>query len=338
MDGLGIGVVGCGYWGPNLVRNFNEIEGTKVVAVCDLDPARLKRISLRYPRIQVTQDYTRLLRNKRISAVCIATPVNSHFKLAQAAFEAGKHVFLEKPIAATEQETRKLIELSRQKGLVLMVDHTFIYSGAVRKIKELIRTGQLGDVYYYDSVRVNLGLFQRDVDVLWDLAIHDLSIMEFLLDREPRAVSATGVSHLPDHPENIAYLTMFFEGALIAHVHANWLAPTKIRSTVVAGSKQMVYYDDLEPAEKIKVFDKGVSLDKATKSKLGPRVSYRSGNVLIPKLDLTEALNVEARHFKDCILGKAKPWSGGEAGLRTVRILEAATKSMRLRGQPVELR
>jgi predicted dehydrogenase len=334
---LGIGVVGYGYWGPNVVRNFNELDGARVVAVCDLSPTRLKVVSAKYPGVETTSDYSLLLNHEQISAICIATPVRTHFKLAKAALDAGKHVFVEKPIAATEAQTRELIETARTKGLVLMVDHTFIYTGAVRKIKELVTSGQLGQLYYYDSVRVNLGLFQHDVNVLWDLAIHDLAIMEFVLGREPRAVSATGLSHLGGKPENIAYLTMFFDDSLIGHVHVNWLSPLKIRSTLIGGSKKMVFYDDTEPSEKIKVYDKGVSLSDTPESKQLLMVSYRTGDAWIPKLDSTEALTVEAQHFKECILGQAQPLSGGEAGLRTVRILEAATRSMKLRGQPVEL-
>lgn len=335
---LGVGIVGYGYWGPNVVRNFNELAGARVVAVCDMSPARQTAVSAKYPGIEVTGDYARLLQNPAIAAICVATPVRTHFKLAKAALEAGKHVFVEKPITETAAEARELIELARQRGLVLMVDHTFIYTGAVRKIKELVTSGELGEIYYYDSVRVNLGLFQHDVDVLWDLAIHDLAIMEYVLGREPRAVSATGICHLPGKPENIAYLTIFFEGSLIGHVHVNWLSPLKIRSTLIGGSKKMVFYDDTEPSEKIKVYDKGASLSDTPEAKHQLMVSYRTGDAWIPKLETMEALTVEARHFLDCIAGQATPLSGGEAGLRTVRILEAATQSMKQRGQPVELK
>ena len=334
---LGIGVVGYGYWGPNLVRNFNELEGARVVTVCDMNPARLRQVQTKYPAVEVTTDYQAMLADRRIAAVCVATPVRSHFPLAKAALEAGKHVFVEKPITASAAEARELIELAARKRRVLMVDHTFIYTGAVRKMRELVTTGELGDVYYYDSVRLNLGLFQHDVNVLWDLAIHDLAIMEFVLGRAPVAVSATGISHLRGQPENIAYLTMFFGDTLIAHVHVNWLAPVKVRRTLLGGSKKMIVYDDLEPSEKIKVYDKGAAVAENPEAIRQLLVSYRTGDAWLPKLDSAEALSVEARHFRDCVLEGKPPLSDGQAGLRTVRILEAATKSMKLRGQPVEL-
>ena len=335
---LGVGVVGYGYWGPNLVRNFNELEGSRVVTVCDMNAARLKQVKAKYPTVDVTGDYAAMLADPRITAVCVATPVRSHFALAKAALEAGKHVFVEKPMAETAAQAEELIALAARKKLTLMVDHTFIYTGAVRKMRELVVSGQLGEVYYYDSVRVNLGLFQHDVNVIWDLAIHDLAVMEFVLGQSPLAVSATGISHLRGQPENIAYLTMFFAGNLIAHMHVNWLAPVKIRRTLLGGSKQMVVYDDLEPSEKIKIYDKGASVAENPETIRQMLVSYRTGDAWLPKLDGAEALSVEAKHFRECVLEGKTPLSDGQAGLRTVRILEAASQSLKLRGQPVELR
>lgn len=334
---LGIGVVGYGYWGPNLVRNFNELDVSRVVTVCDMSAARLKQVQAKYPAVGVTSDYAAMLADPLVAAVCVATPVRSHYALAKAALLAGKHVFVEKPMAETAAQAEELIALAAAHKLTLMVDHTFIYTGAVRKMRELVETGALGEVYYYDSVRVNLGLFQHDVNVIWDLAIHDLAVMEFVLGQSPKAVSATGISHLRGQPENIAYLTMFFEGSLIAHMHVNWLAPVKIRRTLLGGSKQMVVYDDLEPSEKIKIYDKGASVAENPESIRQMLVSYRTGDAWLPKLEGTEALAVEARHFCDCVRTGKTPLSDGQAGLRTVRILEAASQSLKLRGQPVEL-
>jgi predicted dehydrogenase len=334
---IGIAVVGYGYWGPNLVRNFMEMEGATVPVVCDLDDKRLTALAKKYPSVRTTRDFGELLQMPGVDAVCIATPAGFHYPMALRALEYGKHVLVEKPLATSIEEAQRLVELAERKGRVLMVDHTFIYTPAVRKIKELLETGELGEIYYYDSVRVNLGLFQHDVNVLWDLAIHDLSILDYLLGREPAAVSATGASHVPGQPENIAYLTAFFDGGLIAHIHANWLAPVKVRRTLIGGSQKMVMYDDLDPSDKVKVYDKGISCTNGKETIYQMLISYRTGDAWLPKLELTEGLAVEARHFTDCIRGNAKPLSGGAAGLRTVRILEAASRSLASRGCPVEL-
>jgi len=336
-DTVGIGIVGYGYWGPNLVRNFAEMDGARVVAVCDMHPARLRTVQKKYPGVATLSDYAAMLRMPGLDAVCVATPVNSHFTLARAALEAGKHVLVEKPLASTSVEVRELIKLAGKKRRVLMVDHTFIYTGAVRKIKELVAGGELGAIQYYDSVRVNLGLFQHDVNVLWDLAIHDLAIMDYVLGQKPRAVSATGMSHVTGQPENVAYLTIFFEGSLIAHINVNWLSPVKLRRTLIGGSQKMIMYDDLMPSEKVKVYDKGISFQQSTEKIYQLLISYRTGDAWLPKLDTTEALAVEGRHFLDCIAGKTKPLSGGEAGLMTVKILEAASKSMKAGGNPMQL-
>ncbi|MFZ0806341.1 MAG: Gfo/Idh/MocA family oxidoreductase [Candidatus Sulfotelmatobacter sp.] len=335
-----IGVVGCGYWGPNLVRNFVETQGAQVACVSDLRADRLKLVSSRYPAVQTTQNFRELMENPAIDAVAIATPVSTHYELALRALQEGKHVLVEKPLASNTDQVQRLMDVARKRNLVLMVDHTFVYTGAVRKIRELVDSGGLGEIYYYDSVRVNLGLFQHDVNVLWDLAVHDLSIMDYVLPFRPCAVSAAGLSHVPGGTENIAYLTLFFEGSQIAHIHANWLAPVKLRRTLIGASRKMIVYDDLDQAEKIKVYDKGITLNsQQNPEKLYQAlVGYRTGDMLAPQIDTTEALRREADHFVACIQQSAEPETGGNAGLRVVAILEAASRSMTQRGRPVELR
>jgi predicted dehydrogenase len=304
-----VGVIGYGYWGPNLVRNFMEAPGSTVVSVCDLRIERLAPLKVRYPTISTVSDCQTLFADPAIAAIVIATPVSSHFELAMAALEAGKHVLVEKPLASNSEQSLKLIEKAASRKRVLMVDHTFVYTSAVRKIRELITDNALGDIYYYDAVRVNLGLFQHDVNVIWDLAIHDLSIMDYVLPTKATAVSATGISHIPGQPENVAYITLFFDNPQIAHVHVNWLTPVKVRHTLIGGSEKMILYDDLEPSEKVKVYDKGITVSP----------------------------NQEARHFIDCINNNKRPETDGEAGLRLVRIAETAEKSLRARGQLMEI-
>ncbi|QRM57741.1 Gfo/Idh/MocA family oxidoreductase [Sinorhizobium sp. BG8] len=337
---IGVAVVGYGYWGPNLVRNFAETGGARLVSVCDLKTDRLAAVQARYPAVEITDNFEQVLRDPRVDAIAIATPVSAHFRLAMQALMAGKHVFVEKPMAATADEARRMVDEAARRRLVLAVDHTFIHTGAVRKMRELVENG-LGDMYYYDSVRVNLGLFQHDVSVIWDLAVHDLSIMDYVLPEKPIAVSATGMSHVAGEPENIAYLNLFFESKLIAHIHVNWLAPVKVRRTLVGGSSKMIVYDDLEPSEKIKVYDKGITLN-GNPQKNGEKVyqmlvGYRTGDMYAPQLDMTEALGRELRQFVDCIERNEKPIADGNAGLRVVRILEAATQSLAQRGRVIEL-
>jgi predicted dehydrogenase len=333
-------VVGYGYWGPNLVRNFVETQGAQVTCVSDLRPDRLALVGSRYPTVQTTQSVCELIENPAIDAVAIATPVSTHYELALRALHEGKHVLVEKPLASNTDQVQRLMDVARKRNLVLMVDHTFVYTGAVRKIRELVDSGGLGEIYYYDSVRVNLGLFQHDVNVLWDLAVHDLSIMDYVLPFRPCAVSATGLSHVPGGTENIAYLTLFFEGSQIAHIHANWLAPVKLRRTLIGASRKMIVYDDLDQGEKIKVYDKGITLNShQNPEKLYQAlVGYRTGDMLAPQIDMTEALRREADHFVACIQQSAEPETGGSAGLRVVEILEAASQSMAQHGRPVELR
>jgi predicted dehydrogenase len=332
-----IGIIGYGYWGPNLVRNFSDVQAAQVTMVSDLRQERLAEVQRRYPGVRVTTDPLTLIADSGVDAVAIATPVEHHFPLAMAALRAGKHVLVEKPIASTSEQAMTLIDEAQRRHLVLMVDHTFVYTGAVQKMRELTQAGELGDIYYYDSVRINLGLFQHDVNVLWDLAVHDLSIMDYVLQRNPTAVSATGLAHVPGRPENIAYMTMFFEDALIAHVHVNWLAPVKVRQTLLGGSRRMIVFDDLEASEKIKVYDRGISVDPSPQNLYQMLVGYRTGDMWAPKLAMTEALNAEARHFVECITTGATPITDGEAGLRVVRLLEAANESMNNRGRLVAL-
>ena len=332
-----VGVIGYGYWGPNLVRNFVETSGARVAWVTDVRPERLALVTARYPTIRVSTDYGDLLNDPAVDAVAIATPVSSHFELGLAALSAGKHVLLEKPIAASSEEATRLILEAESRGLTLMVDHTFVYTPAVQKMRELTEDGQLGDIYYYDSVRINLGLFQHDVNVLWDLAVHDLSIMDFVLNRQPVSVSATGLAHVPGEPENIAYMTMFFDGDLIAHVHANWLAPVKVRRTLLGGSRRMVMFDDLEASEKIKVYDRGISVNSSQEKKYQMLIGYRAGDMWAPQLAIREALQAETAHFVDCVANGKKPITDGAVGLRVVRLLEAATRSMQAQGALVAI-
>ncbi|HEY9828737.1 MAG TPA: Gfo/Idh/MocA family oxidoreductase [Stenomitos sp.] len=332
-----IGVIGCGYWGPNLIRNFSEIPGTKVKIVSDFSIDLLKKVQSRYPTIKITTDCQDIFTDPEIDAVAIATPVSTHFDLALAALQAGKHVWVEKPMTATVQQAERLIDEAKRRNLVLMVDHTFVYTGAVRKMQELVAGNVLGKIYYYDSVRVNLGLFQHDVNVLWDLAVHDLSIMDYVLAAKPYAVSATGISHIPDGPENIAYLTLFFEDNLLAHLHVNWLAPVKVRRTLIGGSQKMIVFDDLDPSEKVKVYDKGITLNGGADSNYRMLIDYRAGDMWAPHLEVTEALRTGALHFIQCIREGERPITDGQAGLRVVRILEAATYSLKQQGQLVKL-
>jgi predicted dehydrogenase len=334
---INIGVIGCGYWGPNLVRNFSEVSGAKVKTVSDFRLELLTKMQARYPAIQITTDCQDIFNDPEIDAVAIATPVSTHYELALAALKAGKHVMVEKPMTATTEQALRLIDEAERRNLILIVDHTFVYTGAVRKMQELVASNGLGDIYYYDSVRVNLGLFQHDVNVLWDLAVHDLSIMDYVLPTKPYAVSATGMSHVPGGPENIAYLTLFFESNLIAHLHVNWLAPVKVRRTLIGGSQKMIVFDDLDPSEKVKVYDKGITVNGNNENAYQLLIGYRAGDMWAPRLEITEALHTEALHFIHCIRQGDRPITDGQAGLRVVRILEAATQSMKQQGQLVKL-
>ncbi|HYF50151.1 MAG TPA: Gfo/Idh/MocA family oxidoreductase [Planctomycetota bacterium] len=334
--GIRIGLIGYGYWGPNLARNFNETPGACIAAISDLSKDRLALAKARYPNAEVTTEHDRVLGDPKIDAVIIATPVTTHYPLVKRALENGKHVLVTKPITSKVSEGSELCNLAEKKGLVLMVDHTFIFTGAVKKIKQLVEDGSVGPLYYYDSVRINLGLFQHDVNVLWDLAVHDLSIMQYLHGALPNEVSATGISHFAKQPENVAYLTCFFSDNFIAHLHVNWLAPVKIRRTLIGGERQMIVYDDLEPDEKVKIYDKGVDV-KTREGAYQLLVSYRAGDMRAPQLDRKEALAVEAAHFVECINKKAKPITDAPSAVGLVGILEAANESLKGGGRPVKV-
>jgi predicted dehydrogenase len=334
---IGISVIGYGYWGPNLVRNFSQVPEARVVSVCDQRADRRAHVESVYPAIRTCSDVRDVWSNPAVQAVAIATPVSSHYELALQALRAGKHVFVEKPFTTTSAQAERLIEEAEKRQLTLMVDHTFVYTSAVRKIKELVDSGSIGKVHYYDSVRINLGLFQHDVNVLWDLAVHDLSIMDYLFERSPVTISATGMAHVPGQPENLAYLTCYFDNSLIAHFHVNWMAPVKVRQTLVGGSQKMIVYDDIEMSEKIKVYDKGITLSDNPADIYQLKVGYRAGDMWAPRLDNIEALQLEANHFVDCIINTRKPLTDGVVGLRVVRILEAASQSIANRGAPIDL-
>lgn len=334
-----IGIIGYGYWGPNVARNFNETPGARVVAISDRDHTVLQKAERIYPQVRVTTEYRDVLSARDIDVVAIVTPVSSHFEIAREALENGKHIFIEKPFTASVAQAENLIELAERKHLKIMVDHTFLFTGAVRKIKELIDGDVLGDLYYFDSIRVNLGLFQKDVNVVWDLAPHDLSIMDHLFDRDPTAVMATGVAHFNNGLEDLAYITVYYPGNVIAHLNVNWLSPVKIRTTLIGGQKKMLVWNDLVSDEKIRVYDKGVDpldIDSREKS-YGLRVSYRSGDMWAPRVDVIEALKAETAYFIDCINRDVSPKNDGMAGLRVVRMLEATVRSMGKGGALVPL-
>jgi predicted dehydrogenase len=337
MGKLRIGIIGAGYWGPNLVRNFALVPNAEVAAIADLQEARRKFIKDRYPTINALADDTQLIGDESIDAVVIATPVNTHYRLAEAALKAGKHVMLEKPMCASAAECDQLIELATKSHLTLMVDHTFLYTGAVRYIRQAIAEGKIGDILYFDSVRVNLGLFQHDVNVIWDLAPHDVSIMDAIMPQRARAVAAVGRASLGTKVENIAYMTVTFEDTSIAHFHLNWLAPVKVRTTLIGGTKQMIVYDDTENSEKIKVYDKGVTVAANVEEIHRKLVEYRIGDMFAPRLDSTEALFLAAKEFTDAIREKRKPLTDAESGRRVVSILEAASESLKRDGAPVGL-
>lgn len=333
-----VGVIGCGYWGPNLVRNFAENPNAELRWMCDTDAARLAQIGRRYPSARTADDYRRVLDDERLDAVVIATPVATHYPFARAALEAGKHVLIEKPLTGDARQAEELVALADERELTLMVDHTFVYTGAVRKIKETLQRDELGELLYFDSVRINLGLFQTDVNVVWDLAPHDLSIMDYLVDRRPVELTATGSCHIEAGIENIAYLMLKFDDSFIAHFHFNWLSPVKIRRTLIAGSRKMIVYDDIEPTEKVRIYDKSVVASRSgDEEKYQTLVSYRTGDVWVPKLDTTEALRHVAAEFL-CAIKEARPaLTDGRAGLRVVRLLEAAQQSIDGGGRPVAL-
>jgi predicted dehydrogenase len=327
------GVIGYGYWGPNIVRNLRALEGCQVVGICDQTPAARKRILAANPGIPVHSDANELIKSPDVDAIAVITPVWSHYELTKAALENGKHVFVEKPFTSTAAQAEELINLAEQKNLKIMVDHTFLFTGAVRRIQKLLKEGELGKLYYYDSTRVNLGLFQHDCNVIWDLAPHDLSIMNHLLHKDAEAISATGQAHLNGH-EDIAFITAYYPDKMIAHVNVNWISPVKVRTTLIGGEKKMLVWNDLEADEKLKIYDKGVDV-KSQEGVYNLLVSYRSGDMWAPQVEQVEALRLELGYFVECIKKNESPFNNGCAGLKVVRMLEAASESLAKRGELV---
>lgn len=330
-----IGVVGYGYWGPNIVRNLRSLQGAAVTAIGDRDAKALQRARQAFPGIETTTQVSDLLASPDLDAIAVITPVWTHYELAKAALENGKHVFVEKPFTCNSPQAESLIELAAEKNLTIMVDHTFLFTAAVQKIRQLIDDRTLGSLYYYDSTRVNLGLFQHDVNVIWDLAPHDLSIMDYLIEEKPEALVATGESHLNGHAD-VAYLTIYFPNNVIAHINVNWLSPVKVRTTLIGGEKKMLVWNDLEPDEKVKIYDKGAEIKKK-EGVYEMLVSYRAGDMWAPKIEQVEALRGELAYFMGCIRTGERPINDGLAGLRVVQMLEAADHSLKQRGQTILL-
>lgn len=334
---VNLAVIGCGYWGPNLIRNIIACPKTNLSWVCDLDSARLQKTLAPYPTVQHTCDINKILLDKSVQGVLIATPVSTHYALAKSILEHGKHVFIEKPMTADLAQAESLVALAQKKDLQIMCDHTFCYTGAVRKIKDLLQANEIGDLLYYDSIRINLGLFQTDVNVIWDLAIHDVAIVDFLIGSTPISVNAQGMAHTGTK-ENIAYMTLLYPNSFIAHFHVNWLAPVKIRKTIIGGSKKMIEWNDLVPAEKIKIYDKGIDIQSADREEENRiRVSYRSGDIHSPCIDTREALSTIIEEFAKSIENNQPPPTDGLAGLRTIKILEAANRSLLANGQNITI-
>jgi predicted dehydrogenase len=329
------GIVGYGYWGPKVIRNLALIEEAKVVAICDKSAASRQKAEKLYSGVRVTDDANELMRSPDIDAIAVVTPVWTHYELAKAALENGKHIFVEKPFTSNSAQAEELIALAARKNLKIMVDHTFLFTPAVQKIKELLQEGELGKLYYYDSTRVNLGLFQHDVNVIWDLAPHDLSIMDHLIEESPEAIVATGQTHLNGH-EDIAFITLYFPDKVIAHLNVNWMSPVKIRTTLIGGEKKMLVWNDIEADEKVKVYDKGVNVS-SREGVYNMLINYRSGDMWAPRIEQAEALTRELAYFVDCIVHDKTPMNDGKAGLRVVKMLEAASESLRQRGTLVYL-
>ena len=325
---LRVGVIGYGYWGPNVVRNFVAGPNSRVTMVADVRSENLAKVRSLHPTMAVTTDAAELLRSRDVDAVAIATPLSAHYPLARAALEAGKHVLIEKPMTRTSAHAEELIAIAERRRLTLMVDHTFVYTGAVRKIRQAIDAGELGELFYFDSARMNLGLLQADTSVLWDLAPHDVSILSHLIDEPPEAVQAAGYRHVGGRHDEIAAVNLRYASGFHAHIRVSWLSPVKMRLTILGGSRKMIVYDDVEPSEKVRIYDKGVVLGDRDIEVTAISPMYRAGDVLIPALDHTEALGIEARHFVDCVETGRPPVTDGAAGLRVVTILERAERSL----------
>jgi predicted dehydrogenase len=327
-----VGAIGCGYWGPNVIRNLDELPDVYLCSVCDSDPHRLRPVAARYPNARATTNLADILEDPNTDAVYIATPVSTHFSLVKQALLYGKHVLVEKPLATTPEQAEQLAQLAADRGRTLMVGHTFVFSPPVRKVKELIDSGQVGPIYYVESTRVNLGLFQKDVSVLWDLGPHDVSILLYWLDEVPRTVSARGRSFHGETLEDVAFVTLEFPSGILAQLQISWLAPSKLRRTSIVGRQRMVVYDDLEPVEKVKVFDRGVDREPASFGEF--QLTYRSGDILIPRLDTTEPLRLECAHFVECIHTGREPDANPRSGIDVVRVIQAAERSLREGGAP----
>jgi predicted dehydrogenase len=332
-----MGVIGVGYWGPNIIRNTISNKRFVMSRCADLKADRLKYINTLYPTIKTTTDYREIIKDSSIDAVAICTPVFSHFEIASAALQAGKHILVEKPMTGTAEEAQKLLELAEKNNLKILVDHTFLFTGAVHTIKETLERGEIGDIYYFDSVRVNLGLFQHDINVVWDLAPHDISIMDYLIDRNAESIVATGSDHLGSGLEDVAFVTVFYPDNIIAHIHVNWLSPVKIRQTQISGTKKMIVWDDNSPSEKVKIYDKGIEVIQTADQVYNTLVQYRTGDMYCPKIPQSEALAVEMDHFADCIEKNITPISDGYSGWRVVQILESAENSIKNRGREIRL-
>ncbi len=340
LDGqVSVAVVGCGYWGPNLIRNFTTCPTTACTLVCDQDPARLERASRLCPQAETTTDFRKVLAHPTIDAVAIATPVSTHFDLVMAALKAGKHVLVEKPLATGLHEAKQMVGQAKDVGLTLMVDHTYVYSSAVQRMKAMLDAGELGDIYYVDSVRINLGLFQHDVNVIWDLAPHDLSILEHLVGRLPKSLSAFGSCHTGNggEIEDVAYLNLDFGQGFLASFHFNWLSPVKVRHFILGGSKKSIVYNDLEPTEKLKIYDRGIRISSGLEARRGVLIDYRTGDVWSPHLEATEPLQNMVRHFADCVLTGQRPLTDGDTALRIVQVMETAQRSIKAQGGRITL-
>jgi predicted dehydrogenase len=329
------GIIGLGYWGPNLVRNFLAHPQIDQVIGCDQNPARLRFVEEKFPSVQLTSNADDLFKNPGLDMIAIAIPVRFHYDFAKKALESGKHVWVEKPFTASSKEAESLIALAEKKNLRIFVDHTFIYTGAVRKAKEIADKGELGEIIYFDSVRVNLGLFQHDVNVIWDLAPHDLSIMDYILNKKVAGISANGIANYYNH-ENVAHLSVYFHDNCFAHFHVNWTSPVKIRRMLIGGKKKMLLFDDMEYSEKIKVFDSGVEIENQ-ESIYSALVQYRIGDMYSPKINQTEALSLAVREFIDAIQQKRKPLTSGVEGLKVVKMLEASEQSIKNQGKLIEV-
>jgi predicted dehydrogenase len=343
FEPIGLAVIGAGYWGPNLVRNFQASPSFRLHWLCDLDVARARKVLGEYSTVSATGDYDAVLGDERVQAVAIATPAGTHLDVALAALRAGKHVLVEKPLAATYAEGRALVDEAARRGLVLMCDHTYCYTPAVSRIREIVHSGELGELHYIDSVRINLGLVQRDIDVIWDLAPHDLSILDFVLpeDVTPVAVAAHGADPIGAGRSCVAYLTLELSSGAIAHVHVNWLSPTKVRTTMIGGSKRTLVWDDLNPTQRVSVFDRGVDLtapdELGAEERRDMLISYRSGDMIAPALGEREALRAVVEEYATAIRTGRAPLTDGRSGLRVLGILEAASRSLANRGEIVEV-